>query len=216
MLYIALVMPLPKSLQDYMCSLVFRVPVRYTASSLNSSANEAELLVCTNVFESCPSIDSFIAAIEKKLSRANIINKARLVVPICILLLCTRSYCVDGSTIENADNSVIEYCWECIEFISIGVDTSLRSWVLSSMQGRSCRDYCILNSKSQQVVPRVEHLPGSMFSSRMKFTRVLPVPGLMHEALWHIDDAVMETIDVHMKVASNFNHFRKCERPEES
>lgn len=187
---------------EYISVLKFKTTVRYKSDTSKETARNNEILLKVSIFDSCPDFNSFVHAIEKRLGRTNGIDKARVVLPMCMVLLCSNSYSVSSRTFHDVPDSTIEYCWECLQFVSIGVEQELQKWMLTHIANRSCIDYSTLHCRSIVEPTQIQTLPAGIISNRIRFSSVSVSEADLHSVLWHSDDVTMETMLAHVKVVT--------------
>lgn len=196
-----------KHLCDYASALDFNVPVRYKSESTFHDNPGDGIILYNSRFDCCPSLSKLIYAIEKKLSRANAIHKAATMVPLCIVLLCSDLYTIHSGVFHNTEDMLIESCWECLEFISISVDSCLQKWMENCISGRKCIEYSSLYCKDIRIHDNtIRTIPSHVIPKKIAFEPVCMSDIDANAFVWHQDDAVMETLLVHIQLASRCWH----------
>jgi hypothetical protein len=186
----------------YISPIKFAFPIRYVSDLSLHTIKKDEVMLSLVVFDSCPSVQDFIYAIEKKMSRASNIDGRQQIIPLCIVLLCSKSYAINSKLLENVDDTTIEYCWECLQFISMSVDSNLQEWLTKVMGGRTCVEYSALYCATNVADPVIKNIPRGMIARRVKFHPIDISETNAHKFLWHRSDVAVETMLVHMDVAS--------------
>lgn len=145
--------------------------VHYFSGNRRHDSIDNCVVLCTDKLATCPSISTLVSAIEKKLSRSNSYSQSLSIVPLCILLLCSEGYCVNSTSVSDAADSVIEYCWECLEFVSATVSSRLQEWMRRCIDGRNCLEYSRIHCGEGVLMSRVSststlsHVGNSTFDS---------------------------------------------------
>jgi hypothetical protein len=186
----------------YISPIKFAFPIRYVNDLSLHAIKKDEVMLSLVVFDSCPSVQDFIYAIEKKMSRASNIDGRQQIIPLCIVLLCSKSYAINSRLLESVDDTTIEYCWECLQFISMSVDSNLQEWLTRVMAGRTCVEYSALYCATNATEPVIKNVPQGMIGRRVKFHPIDISETNAHKFLWHRSDVAVETMLVHMDVAT--------------
>lgn len=189
------------TIHDYLSVLKLKVPVKYvhmTGSPTNGRGHE--IVIDTTVLDTCPSVRDLSRAIEKRVNRSDTMRSESNVVPLCMVLLCSKAYCINSKAIEGVSDTLVERCWECLETVSHSTAETLQEWLSYAIGTRGAVAYAMLfcEHKSSSIVTR--NIPTPLFKS-MRFVSIDPKSIDIPTEVWHREDAVNRTMLAHMSAA---------------
>jgi hypothetical protein len=192
-------MDIKASIDQYIELLKFKCPVRCIYTEINSlTTRKEEILIYPSVFDDCPSTKSLINAIEKKASKSEPIRGNPTVVPLCIILLCSKGYSINSSCFENIDDILIERCWENLKVISHSTEFPLQEWMERIMDKRNAATYSAQFCQPQFREVEIEYVSIDMPRST-RFSYCSDSDSRLPQAMWNKDDVVTQTILLHMR-----------------
>jgi hypothetical protein len=171
--------------------------VTYVASSgVQRSAELNEVILETQKLESCPDPAGLIQALSKKCTRVNILRSQKYSLALCIVLLCSRGYCITSMETNGVADTTIEVCWESLNNVYISVDEPLKSWLKSVLGGRTYVAYGSQFCQKKFLASALETLTGkvnidSCFKIVPKDEQILP------DVMWDREDVVYSCLSSH-------------------
>lgn len=182
----------------YASAFGFKLPVHYShMSGSPARTRKDEIVLDTDMLVTCPSIKDLTRAIEKRTNRSDAMRIESNIVPLCMVLLTSKSYCINSKSIDNVSDSLIERCWECLETISHSSSKALQDWLTYAIGTRSPVGYSILYCQHKSSAITIRNIPYELPRS-MRFKLISPSTIGIPEHVWHRQDMIEQTMLSHI------------------
>ncbi len=147
--------------------------------------------------KSCPDEDRIMSAIQKKITRSDLFKSKRYTLGLCILILCSKGYCIISPNLNDIDNTFIERCWECIHVVSHNIPNEASEWIKSCMEERLPSSFsalfCQIKNQSSPAV-----YVGKKLQPTSNLQCVDDEDFNIPKEVWHRDDSIYRTMISHI------------------
>ena len=163
----------------------------------SAGSRKGDVIIEKEKLDECPHPEQMMSALQKRISRSEFFKSSRHTASLCILMLASRGYCVNSSTLEHIENAFIERCWECLNTIADNVSEPLRSWLEKTISTRNSTIFAIIHCDHSSGDDNIRYMP-PILNSRNSFKEahnsIIEFPRVFDER----DDPVLHTILSHI------------------
>jgi hypothetical protein len=167
-------------------------------SSIQRPAEIDEVVLEPYKLASCPDVTTLIQALTKKCTRVTILRSQRYALALCIALLCSRGYCITSMQTIDVPDTTIEVCWESLNNIYISVDEPLKSWLSSTLAGRTYIAYGLQFCQKKFLASALDSLTGKI-KTDSAFKMVSKDEQIVPQVMWDRDDVVYSCLSSHFR-----------------
>lgn len=168
--------------------------IKYVSrNSTDKSHSFKQLVICKEKLDGCPDQSKFVNRLERKILKTSSLKSYRYSRHLCVLIIASVGYGVNSSIFEDVSDVFIERCWECIQYVLFNISDPIKTWLMSSIDGRNPRSFSALFCPPRQV-PESATIE-SIFHNRLRSIHEISI----HEndiprTIWHRDDIITQTI----------------------
>lgn len=160
-------------------------------------SRKGDVIIEKEKLDACPSPEQMMSALQKRISRSDFFKSSKSTASLCILMLTSRGYCINSSTLDHIENGFIERCWECLNTIADNVSEPLRGWLEKTISTRSPTIFAILYCDNTSGDDSIRYMPPIM-APRSNFKEfhgnIMEFPKEFDER----DDPILHTILSHI------------------